>query len=309
MLGHRVAPGLALLALNLCLQTPVLGDEFERMGGNVLAALWANPGLQIRPNVAFRELEALPQVLRDSRGALLIVRTGLGNLARLQVSPGFRRRPQNEGPLVPILLVERFEVFDGGHPGSRLARGKELTLFPGFQLDLDTGQIVPEGMGGDLLFAARGQDDGTLSTLGAARMATMAKPPNLPPTAAGLPSEGIIARPGDFAGRFRLLANGQWSGLLELTVDPSGVVFGTFSSEASGAVHAVTGKVDGKSHEKIQFSIAFPRARQDYQGILWTEGKNVFAGTVTMLGRDFSFIAVREGTRIDLREDRGAKAP
>ena len=46
--------------------------------------------------------------------------------------------------------------------------------------------------------------------------------------------------------------------------------------------------------------IDFPRPRQDYQGVLWSEGKNVIAGTLTMLGRDFSFVAVREGTRLDL---------
>jgi hypothetical protein len=279
---------------------PVQGDEFERISGNILAALFREPGLHIRPALGFRELEALPSVLHDSRGALLLVKTDLGNLARLQVSPGFRRGPKNQGPPVPVLHVERFEVFDGGHPGSRLARGKGLTLFPGFQLDLDSGQVVPEGFGGDLLFTARGQEDGTVGTLGTARMATLVKPPGLPPPAPGLPSEGKIARPGDFAGRFHLVANGQWSGLLELAVDPSGEVSGTFSSEAGGAPHAVTGKIDGEVQEKIRLSIGFPRARQDYQGILWTEGKNAFAGTLTMLGRDFSFIAVREGTKIGL---------
>ena len=32
--------------------------------------------------------------------------------------------------------------------------------------------------------------------------------------------------------------------------------------------------------QKIDFSVQFPRARQTYQGLLWTEGKNAIAGTV-----------------------------
>ena len=35
----------------------------------------------------------------------------------------------------------------------------------------------------------------------------------------------------------------------------------------------------------------FPRARQDYEGFLWTEGKNVIAGSVSMLDHPYSFIA------------------
>ena len=193
-----------------------------------------------------------------------------------------------------MILVERFAVFDGGHPASRLARGKDLMLFPGFQLDLDTGGVVPEGLGGDILFTAQGEEDGTIRPIGPARMVTLGKPPVLPPAVPGLPSEGRAMRSADFAGRYRLVANGHWSGQLELAVDPAGAVSGTFSSEATGSAYGVTGRVDAESPQRIQFVIDFPRTKQDYQGILWSEGKNVIAGTVTMLGRVFSFVAVRE---------------
>ena len=181
-------------------------------------------------------------------------------------------------------------------------------LFPGFQLDLDTGQVVPEGLGGDLVFTARGDEDGIISSLGPARISTLDRPPSLPPTAPGIPSEGRVVRPADFSGRFRLAANGQWSGLLELAVDPAGSVTGSFQSDASGSAYPVTGKVDPQLHQKVQFAIQFPRARQDYQGVLWTEGKQVMAGTLAMLGQDFSFVAVREGSRLDLG-DLSAAAP
>jgi hypothetical protein len=308
MLGHRDAVGLVLSVVLLIPPSAARGDEFDRLGGGALAALLRAGGTRTHPALGFRELEALPPVLRDTRSALLIVQTDQGNLAQLLVSPGFRKRPGGKGPLVPLLLVERFEVFDAGNPGTRLARGKNLMLFPGLQLDLDTGQVVPEGLGGDLVFTARGDEDGTIRSLGPARISTLDRPPSLPPTAAGIPSEGRVVRPADFSGRFRLAANGQWSGLLELAVDPAGLVTGSFQSDASGSAYPVTGKVDPQLHQKVQFAIQFPRTRQDYQGVLWTEGKQVMAGTLAMLGQDFSFVAVREGSRLDLGAELGATA-
>ena len=172
--------------------------------------------------------------------------------------------------MVPVLVVERFEVYDGANPASRLARGREILLFPGFQIDLDTGQIVPEGMGGDLIFTARGLDDGTIGPRGTARLASLTSLPTLPGGLPGAPSPGKAVLPGDFAGRFRLIANGQWSGLLELAIDPAAAVSGTFVSDASGTVYPVSGKVDGEVPQKIRFAIEFPRTRQDYEGLLWS---------------------------------------
>ena len=119
--------------------------------------------------------------------------------------------------------------------------------------------------------------------------------------------DGSCGWPTSRAG-FAWLANGQWSGLLELAVDPAGSVTGSFQSDASGSAYPVTGKVDPQLHQKVQFAIQFPRARQDYQGVLWTEGKEVMAGTLAMLGQDFSFVAVREGSKLELGADMGATA-
>ncbi len=300
MLGYRDAVGLVLSVVLLFPPSGARGDEFDKLGGGALAALLSDARTRAHTALGFRELEALPAVLRDTRSALLIVKTDQGSLARLLVSPGFRKRPGGKGPPVPLLLVERYEVFEAGNPGARLARGKNLMLFPGWQLDLDTGQVVPEGLGGDLVFTARGDEDGTISSLGPARISTLDRPPSLPQTAPGSPTEGRVVRPADLSGRFRLAANGQWSGLLELKVDPAGSVSGSFRSDASGSAYPVTGKVDPQLHQKVQFAIQFPRSRQDYQGVLWTEGKQVMAGTLAMLGQDFSFVAVREGSRLDL---------
>jgi biopolymer transport protein ExbD len=57
----------------------------------------------------------------------------------------------------------------------------------------------------------------------------------------------------------------------------------------------VTGKVAPDLARRIEFEIKFPRTRQAFEGLLWTEEKNVFAGTVQILEHSYSFVAVREG--------------
>ena len=181
-------------------------------------------------------------------------------------------------------------------------------LFPGFRLDLDTGQVVPDGLGGDILFTAQGDQDGAIQPVGPARIVTLEQPPSLPKATTGLPSEGRVVRIADHAGNYRLMANGQWSGVLALAVDADGKVTGTFSSEATGTAYPVSGKVDMGSPQNLQFTIDFPRTKQEYQGVLWSEGKNVIAGTLTMAARVFSFVAVREGATLDPEAQAGTSA-
>jgi hypothetical protein len=247
-----------------------------------------------------RAIDALPNVLRDSRSALLIATTDQGNLAGLLVAAALRRAPGSAAAPVPVLVVERFETFDAGNLASRLARGKDLVLFDGFQVDLDSGLVVPEEQGGDLQFRAGGEDGPRLVALGKARLYTLARSP-LPDAgtaAAAQPALGRVVRPGDFAGRYRLFANGQWSGTLDLKVDDAGGVSGRFRSDSSGAAYPLSGQVAPNVPHKVSFRIKFPRTQQDYEGFLWTEGKGAMAGTLTMLDRAYGFFAVRDGGRI-----------
>ncbi len=94
------------------------------------------------------------------------------------------------------------------------------------------------------------------------------------------------------------MANGQQSGMLDLSVDPAGTVSGRFRSDKNGAVYSVSGKVASDLPRKIEFSIQFPRSRQNYEGLLWTEEKNAFAGIVLILDHPYSFVAIREGTAL-----------
>ena len=90
----------------------------------------------------------------------MIAKTDQGNLAKMLVSPGLRKLKPSEkdGRLVPVLILERFETIDAGDRRSFKARGKEVMLFDGFQYDLDAGQVVPEGLGGDIVFLANAPD-------------------------------------------------------------------------------------------------------------------------------------------------------
>lgn len=250
------------------------------------------------PSLTFRELEALPVVLRDERTALVIAKTDHGNLAKILVSPGLRKiKPsEQDGPLVPVLVLERFETIDAGDRRSFKARGKDVMLFDGFQYDLDAGQVVPEGLGADIVFLANAPDGPRLAALSESRLYTLDKRPAASLPVPGKPSAGRAVQPGDFAGRYNLMANGQWSGTLVLAIDPAGTVTGHFRSDRNGSAYPVTGKVSAVVPQKIEFSIQFPHAQQSYAGFLWTEGKNAIAGSVSMLDHPYGFIAVREGT-------------
>jgi hypothetical protein len=196
-------------------------------------------------------------------------------------------------------VLERFDTFDAGNIATRLARGKDLILFDGFQLDLDSGQVVPEGQGGDLQFRAVGDSGPRLEAVGKAKLYTVTKAPLLdaPAAAAARPSIGRTVLPADFTGRYRLFANGQWSGTLDLKVDEAGAVAGQLRSDLNGAAYPVTGQVGLEVPNRVAFRVKLPRTHQDYEGYLWSEGKGAMAGTLTMLDHAYGFFALREGGR------------
>ena len=140
----RTCFALGILSWFIVAPSRSVGDDFERLSGDVLGTLWRSSQLKSHPGLSFRELESLPSVLRDARSALVLVKTDQGNLARLLVSPGFRNltagnaesKRADKKALVPILLVERYEVFEPGKAGNRLVEREgsypllRLTLRP-----------------------------------------------------------------------------------------------------------------------------------------------------------------------------------
>jgi hypothetical protein len=311
---RTIVVGLGLLSIA---SRPARSDEFERIEGEALDGVRQGRDASPRQVLTIGEIDALPNVLRESRSALLVATTDQGNLVRLLVSPALRKAPGSPREPVPVLVLERFDTFEAGNLASRLARGKDLILFDGFQVDLDSGQVVPDDQGGDLQFVTAGKGGPRLESLGSSQLFTLAKSPIAGSAAAARPSIGRTVLPGDFNGRYRLFANGQWSGTLDLEVDADGVVSGRFRSDLNGASYPVVGEVSPQVPNKVSFRVKFPRAQQDFEGFLWTEGKGALAGTLTMLDRAFGFFALREGARFapdgddvgPLAKDRQASTP
>lgn len=276
---------------------PARAGEFDRLEGAQLATIAKGPDVVRHPRISMRELDQLPVAFKDTRAAFLIVKTSQKNLARLLVSPALRRPPDAAGAPVPVFVLERFDTFEPGRSGSRLAKGASLLLFDGFQVDLDSGQIVPEGQGGDLVFRKGGKEGPWIEAVGGAELYSP-KARVTPASAASGPSPGRAVLPADFSGRFRLYSDGRWSGLLELEVAPDRQVTGRFRSEANGTSYPVTGEVKLDPPNKLLFKVKFPRTEQDYDALLWTEGKHAFSGTFAMGEKSFGFCAVREGSTL-----------
>ena len=137
-----------------------------------------------------------------------------------------------------------------------------------------------------------------MTALGKNRLYPIDKPLPIPPASPGRPSPGPTVAPSDFNGRYTLIANGQTSGALEIAVDAGGAVTGRFRSDRNGAVYPVSGTIAADLPRRIEFEIRFPRSRQLFDGLLWTEEKNVFAGTVQIQEHPYSFVAVREGAAL-----------
>lgn len=283
--------GILALFLALGWSAGASGDDFAAIEGALLGNLASGSGAREASAITFNGIAALPKVLGDSEHAFVIVRTDKGNAAKLLVSIALRR-PSKPGDPVPLVMIERLETFEIPGVKTRLAQARSLALFDGFQIDLDTGAIVPGGFGGDLIFEAGGAG---LKAINGAKLFTLEKPPILPKAAAGKVSAGRKVELGDFAGRFRLYANAQWSGVVDWKVDDQKNLTGEFRSDRNGQAYKVLGKVGEGAPHKLRFAIEFPRSRQDYEGWLWTNGKSGFSGSMTFLDQTFGFVALREG--------------
>jgi hypothetical protein len=231
-----------------------------------------------------------------------VVKTGQGQFCRILATPALRKTPDSDAAPVPVLVLERFDTFEPGKSSSRLARGAGLILFHGFQVDLDIGQVVPEGQGGDLTFVASEGREPVLKTLGKSQLFTPTRPLPVDTPSTG-PTPGKQVVPSDFSGRYRLSADGRWSGLLELRVGADRQVTGRFRSEPNGSSYPLTGQVSAETPHKLTFSLKFPRTEQEYQAYLATEGKEALAGTFTMQERTFGFFALREGSKVEKPEE------
>lgn len=332
----RRAGALVLLGAFCGLPLPVhprnaaRADEFDRLAPAAIARALDDDRAHPRRGEVFpvRALEALPRLVPAANGALVLVRTDRDAVAALLLAPAKRRAPGAPGDGAPVLLVERYVVYESGsRDAKRLARGAQVLLFDGFEFDLDSGVVVPPGHGGDLRFHAEAkpqpktddqdQDQDQNQTRNPKPLPVPARveaaapgvlvvlPETLPEDPAPAPgqqtlpplSDGRKVVFSDFAGVYRLRADGRLSGILTLEVSESGVVRGRLLSDANGAVYPVEGQASPVVPQRIDFSVILPRAREEFEGYLFSEGKSAIAGKSVLLDKPAGFYAERAEPR------------
>jgi hypothetical protein len=277
--------------------SPALADQFDQLDGPFLARTLRGTDLTSRPNLTVADIAAMPSLLRDNRSALALARTGLGNPARMLLRAELIKPAGGQGEPIPVVVFERLDTFDAADPSARLASRREVVLFDRFLLDLDTSQVVPEGQGGDLVYRVDGELGPRIEPVGEAKLFTFAKPPAFDNAKVPRPTPGKLVVPADFAGRYQLFADGQWSGTLDLKVEEKGAIVGQFRSDRHGTTYSVSGQVSAEAAKKVFFAIKYPRARQEFEGYLWAEGKGAIAGVASLNERPAGFFAIREGGR------------
>ena len=277
------------------------GDEFGRLEGATLLRFDRTGGRACPREFDLpRAGSVCPSVLRDERTAFVIAKTDQGNLAKMLVSPGLRKLKPSEkdGPLVPVLIVERFETIDAGDRRSFKARGKELMLFDGFQFDLDAGQVVPEGLGGDIVFLTEARDGPRLAALNdlvSTRWRSRSPPrPGHRQTFGGRAvAARRLRRPLQPDGQRPVVGNAR-AGRRSRRERSRAI----FARTATGRPIPSPARWPPRFPKRSTSRFNSPGARQIYEGFLWTEGKNAIAGSVSMLDHPYSFIAIREGTSL-----------
>lgn len=230
----------------------------------------------------------------------VVVRTNDGNLAKAQLAWGFRKGP--DGKAVPVLLIERYVTYRSDREDVAAASGRDVMLFAGFALNLDIGQIVPDGQGGDITLTSESilkpLDDARLYGLDGSQL-----PEDDDAVAGGNPRdhEGVLPR--DFAGKWKVSVDGRWRGEWDLKFVGRGRVQGKYVSDDSRSSYDLTGRVAALPHN-LKLDLQLDNATQTFDAFLWTKDKSTMVGTTTLSGRKFGFHAVRQATADGTTESR-----
>ncbi|MBI1900828.1 MAG: hypothetical protein HYS13_06920 [Planctomycetia bacterium] len=281
------APALVLTAALLVAAAPALGlDTFDRH-----TAYWLDQVTKKGTAVAemsSRQAAELKFLGPDVSAPCVVVRTGDGNVAKALVSFGFRK---SDPKPVPVVVIERFVTYDRDRPNIALAAGKNVMLFPGFQFDLDIGQVVPDKLGGDLSF----NDQRRLLPLGEAKLFGLSGSALPAADEASEPSAGPGVLPRDFAGTWIVDADGRLKGKWTLAVDDEGNVDGQHLSDETQSTFTLSGKIT--EGNRLQCEVQFANAAQAFDLYLWTGHKTHMAGTTLQQDRKLGVFAVRESKK------------
>jgi len=217
----------------------------------------------------------------------LLIKTDEGNFTKALVSWGLRK---GAGKPLPVLLIERYTTYRQDRMDLTAANGKDVMLFPGSGFNFDIGQVVPKGQGADIEFS----EEGVLKSAREAQVIPLNgnQLPAADPVKKHDPAahEGVI--PEDFAGTWKLNADGRWLGEWQLKVNNNGNATGTFVSDESRNSYDLSGQVGSTSHN-LKLDVFLANTQMAVDAYLWTKDKSMMAGTVTLSGRKFGFVATR----------------
>jgi hypothetical protein len=282
-------PRIAILILCLLAVPPLFAQDFDQYLNPILTKVPTARGVKELKQLTPSLITANDRVLPRASSALVVVRTNQGRFSKLLVQSAKQKAGEK---LIPILYIERFVTYREGEERTVIASGQKLSLFPGFRLSLDLGQIVPEELGGELRFVAEGDKVWT-EPVGKAKMYLLTEPiPEALPKKGPKFVIGETFEPRYFNGTFKLYDDGRRSGVLKLTVDREGNVEGAYYSDRDGRKYEVKGKV-GMPVYSIQFSIKFPRTEQTFQGLMFTGDGKAIVGTSRIVQHETGFYALR----------------
>jgi hypothetical protein len=265
-------------------------DAFDYYTNPVLAKVPKADGAQALARVSSDQLIDNGGVLKGAVGTLLVVKTNDNRWAKLLVQ--YARYKTGEGKAIPMAAIERFVTYKEGQERAIQAASHDINLYPGFRFNLDLGQVVPEGLGGDLRFVVDG-DKHYLEALGKAKLYLVSKP--LPEAAPPKTEKVVVGEKFDpkyFNGTYDLRDDGRRSGKLTLKVNDDGGVTGTYVSDKDGSAYDVRGHVGMPPHS-IEFTVQFPRSEQMFKGWLFTADARAITGSSRLGEREAGFYAVR----------------
>jgi hypothetical protein len=285
----RSLPHLGLLLLFSTSQR-LHADAFDRYKNPMLAKAAAAPGVKELKQLSADQIADYDHVLPGATGALIVVQTNEGRYSKLLIQAARQKVAAKSS--VPILLIHRYVTYREGQERAIQADGKNVSLFDGFHLNLDIGQIVPVSLAGDLRFVSQ-EDKIYVEPLGKAKLYLLTKP--LAEAAAKKSAKPIIGDPFEpryFNGTYKLQDDGRRSGTLTLQVADDGEVTGAYYSDKDGRKYEVSGKI-GTAKHSVRFTVKFPRAEQVFQGWLFTGDGKALAGLSRLQDREAGFYALR----------------
>jgi hypothetical protein len=283
---HRLAAILVVL-----IAAPAYAaDPFDLYTNPILTRVPKADGVREVTKLSHDQIIDHGGALKDVAGTFLVVRTNDNRWSKLLVE--YARHKTGAGKALPMVSVLRFVTFKEGQERAVQAASQNVNLYPGFRINLDLGQVVPEDLGGDLRFVVDGEKS-YLEPLGKAKVYLLTKPL---PEAAPPKTEKVVVgekfEPKYFNGTYQLHDDGRRSGKLTLKVNDEGGVTGSYVSDKDGSSYDLRGRVGTPPHS-IEFTVQFPRSEQTFKGWLFTADAKAITGTSRLNEREAGFYAVR----------------